>query len=389
MAISTRAATSSVSSAPSTPLLKLTPAATLNDLVRASVAAYGGPGAPALGSQWRRMDVASAGSPLDKAMQAKGFFGQAHVNSQTGEVIIADRGTIFNMQNLISDAHILLGAANHAQPVADSFASAALASAQNHLSPSGLAVSAIYTTGHSLGGAESQGQAAMLSSAKTPDGTSLLPAGVKITNVSIDAPGIADLAKKGNTDNYASYNFYAHGDLVNLAGGSNLAGTRRIPLEIGPPNWKTGGLLRIGAGLMGGMITIPFGVATISYGLYNTVQAHSYTEFLKGISGTALGNTTISQLNEKTTEQIQSLFHKPAPATLSRQRREISAAPDIVATNEGSNKAAGSVNHLIQSMSSFTDGKTGIIPTVLKETANASSFMLGASNAASQFAQHA
>lgn len=70
------------------------PSATLNDLATAAVAAYGGTDAPPMGSQWTLVDVAPIGSDLARIMSAVGFSGQAYVNTQTGEVIIADRGTI-------------------------------------------------------------------------------------------------------------------------------------------------------------------------------------------------------------------------------------------------------------------------------------------------------
>lgn len=292
------------------------PSATLNDLTTAAVASYGGANAPAMGSQWQPIDVAPANSDLRAAMDAKGFYGQAYVNSQTGEVIIADRGTIGNVQNLISDAQIAVTAFNGAQSIADNFATAALAAAQTQLSLSGVTVSVIYTTGHSLGGAESQGQAAMLSVATNPDGTSLVPSGVKITNVSIDAPGIAGLSTSGNSNNYTSYNFSAQGDLVNLAGGNNLAGTTSVSLAIGPSMWATGGMVGLGTAMQAvpGVGAV-LGGATIAAGLSNALDAHSSVAFLNGISGTALGNTQMSQLSGKSAAQIQTLFGVTQPVS--------------------------------------------------------------------------
>ncbi|MDR6739129.1 hypothetical protein J2X56_001115 [Herbaspirillum sp. 1173] len=81
-----------------------------------------------------------------------GFSGEAYINTQTGEVIIADRGTVGNVQSIISDAEITVGAMQQAQSVANEFAASALGTAQEQLSNSGVQVSAIYTTGHSLGG---------------------------------------------------------------------------------------------------------------------------------------------------------------------------------------------------------------------------------------------
>lgn len=225
-------------------MIQAAPSATLSDVFTAAVATYGGPNASTLSSQWTTISMAEilAENPdLAKSMSDVDFSGQVSVNLQSGEVIIADRGTVpTSGKNLITDSQIAVGAELNAQPVADAFALAGLAAAQQKLSEAGVTMSALYTTGHSLGGAESQGQTAMLSVATNPDGTPILPAGVHITNVSLDAPGIAGLADAGNSNNYTSYNFSAQGDLVNLAGGSDLSGTTNVNLPVGPSMWATG-----------------------------------------------------------------------------------------------------------------------------------------------------
>ena len=71
-----------------------TPSATLNDIAAAAVAAYGGAKAPEMGPMWTTVDVTHANPNLQNAMDAKGFFGQ---------VIIANRGTVGNAQNIVSD----------------------------------------------------------------------------------------------------------------------------------------------------------------------------------------------------------------------------------------------------------------------------------------------
>lgn len=94
-----------------------TPSATLNDLATAAVVAYntGKSGEPAMGSQWTQISQAKILEKLPSSLSqgdidAKGFSGQLYVNQQTGEVIIADRGTIANVQNIISDVQISVGA---------------------------------------------------------------------------------------------------------------------------------------------------------------------------------------------------------------------------------------------------------------------------------------
>ncbi|MBV6754791.1 matrixin family metalloprotease [Pseudomonas chlororaphis] len=285
------------------------PSATLNDLATAAVASYGGPDTPVMGSQWTPIDVAPAGSALAGDMSSYGFSGQAYVNSQTGEVIIADRGTTGNVQNIISDTNIALTTPNGAQQVANNFAEAALVVAQDQLKDLGVAVSAIYTTGHSLGGAESQGQTATLSVAVDSEGTPLLPSDVRITNVSFDAPGIAGLSTIGDSSKYTSYNFSAQGDVIHLSGGSDLAGTTDVSLAVGPSMWATGGMIGLGATIQnipGGGTAL--GAALIADGLSNALDAHSSALLQNKISETALGQTELSQMSGMSATQMQNTF---------------------------------------------------------------------------------
>ena len=224
--------------------------ATLNDLAVAAAVVYNNDNINQLsmGSQWTQIPITKIyenDPQLANAMNGAGFSAQAYVNQQTGEVIIADRGTD-NLKNIITDIQIGLGTINTAQDVANNFATAALDAAKDFLknSGSGIPISAVYTTGHSLGGSESQGQAAKLSTTLSDIlGTS--GGNIPITNVSFDAPGIGSLATSGNNGNYTSYNFSGQGDLVHLAGGKDLFGTSEVSLNIGPPLWATGGLIGI------------------------------------------------------------------------------------------------------------------------------------------------
>ena len=113
---------------------QITQSATLTDIVTAAVATYGGENAPTLGSQWTQIgltDILEKDPSLAKAMANVGFYGQVNINLQTGEVIIADRGTA-NSQNLITDSQVAIGAALDAKPVADAFALAAVHSTGQH-----------------------------------------------------------------------------------------------------------------------------------------------------------------------------------------------------------------------------------------------------------------
>ncbi|WP_158300672.1 hypothetical protein [Chromobacterium sp. ATCC 53434] len=255
-------------------------------------------------------DILTNNPTLADSMAKVGFYGEVSVNRETGEVIIADRGTT-NAQNLVTDTEVALDVSRDAQPVADAFALAGLAAAMQDLALNGVAVSAIYTTGHSLGGADAQGQAALLSNlGASPDGTSNFPAGVHITNVSLDSPGIANLTNSGTGSNYTSYNFSAQGDLVHFSGGSDLAGTTEVSLPVGPSMWSTGGLVGLGTVAASSGVGTLFSGALITAGLDNALSAHSSLILSNSISNTALGNIPISQLNSASlsANQMQNLF---------------------------------------------------------------------------------
>jgi hypothetical protein len=245
---------------------------TLKDVATASVNVYGGDRAPQMGPQWTQISVASDNSV--------GYYGKAWVNADTGEVIIANRGTVpTNLMNLGSDG--LLSIWNFTRDAVDSFASAAIDAASSYLNP-GISVSEVYTTGHSLGGSESQGQAYDL--AMSGDFS-----GIHFTNVSIDAPGLGAITQNACT-NITSYNFSAQGDVIHLAGGSDLDGTNDVSLPYGPPMLATAGLM-------------PFGV-----GFVTALYAHSSELFLNSLVDTALGNSSMSEISKYTSAQILALF---------------------------------------------------------------------------------
>ncbi len=62
---------------------------TINVLAQASQAAYGGQ----MGSPWVNLDVAPQGSSLASDMSQYNYSAQAYLNTTTGELIIANRGT--------------------------------------------------------------------------------------------------------------------------------------------------------------------------------------------------------------------------------------------------------------------------------------------------------
>lgn len=201
------------------------PAATLNTMITASVEAYNDVNGPTLGPEWTPLNVAQAGNPLANSMSNYAYSAQAYFNSNNGEVIIANRGTIGAIGNLETDGQIALTVPLDTAAVVEAFASAAMAAATQMSISSGVSISAVYTTGHSLGGAESQLQSSYLSTLTDLNGSSVIPAGVALTNVSFDAPGVGNSVSSGDAGNYKSYNFSSQGDIVNPSGGSDLAGT--------------------------------------------------------------------------------------------------------------------------------------------------------------------
>ena len=73
-----------------------TPSATVEDLITADVAVYHDDHGLGLGSQWHKIPPeAFANEKLSYAMSQYGYYGEIYVNARTGEIIIANRGTLF------------------------------------------------------------------------------------------------------------------------------------------------------------------------------------------------------------------------------------------------------------------------------------------------------
>ena len=175
-----------------------------------------------MGSQWIPVPITDP-TVINNAVS---YSGQAWVNPNTGELIIANRGTVPSLSgNLVSDAQLGLAIVNQAQSTANAFAVNAITNAQAMLNP-GVSLSQVYTTGHSLGGSESQGQSIFLSSIASQYNFSL-------TNISFDAPGIGGISQS-TPSNVASYNFSSQGDIVNKTGWAQLNGTIDVSA-----NWTT------------------------------------------------------------------------------------------------------------------------------------------------------
>ena len=95
------------------------------------------------------------------------------------------------------------------------------------------------------------------------------------------------------------------------------------------------------------------------------------------------GNTI---LNDSTFTWNNGIAGDIAGVNLMFNSNAVASQPTLsAALGNTSGTVSGSLNHLIQSMASFTDGNTGIDPTFSLSSANAETFHLAAAHAA----QHA
>ncbi|RKP47554.1 hypothetical protein D7S89_15110 [Trinickia fusca] len=328
-------------------------------MITAAVASYEKPEDRAvMGAQWEQIPlnkILKDNPSLEKKFDRVGFHGQVNVNMNTGEIIIADRGTA-NAKNLYTDAQLALHLSTNAQPLADEFARLSLKAAEEKLATRGVKPSAVYVTGHSLGGYESQGQTVMLSTAKDEAGKPLLPADVKLVNLSIDAPGIARLADKGDSSRYSSYNLSAQADGVHLAGGSHLKGTQEFTVPVGPTVASTAGL--VGAGVAVTVATdgagASAGAGLIKKGVQNELQAHSSKMVMDFVNKTALSDQIVVDLGRVPKDQVQAMMKQPrvqapepvapacvAPAAAAPAAAQAQAQPHAsVVTNATAHEAA-------------------------------------------------
>ncbi|MGN6232415.1 MAG: hypothetical protein ACTHNZ_14800 [Trinickia sp.] len=285
-----------------------------------------------------------------------GYSAQVYVDANTGEVIIANRGTQ-NLANVKTDVGVALGQVANAQPIADEFAKRALVVAKRVLSDAGVKMTALYTTGHSLGGAEAEGQAQMFSVQKGPEA---IPVDVHITNFSIDAPGIGERAHKGDQSRYTSYNLSARGDVVHKAGGDQLEGTVQVALPIGPRIAQTEGMMIAGAATA---VELPFvGLPMLAYGADQALEAHRSTLILDQVRGTALGDTKVMELGTSGSEILAAFKTKSArvePVTAQIQ-------PNTNAANDAHAATTGDDHYDIWGLGE----KGNIDPAALKVDAN-------------------
>jgi hypothetical protein len=264
---------------------------------------------------------------------AVGFYGQAWVNTTTGEVIISNRGTVpgtsaTSIDNFEDDAQLTFEQEASSQTAANQFAIAALQAAQTALSGSGVALGQVYLTGHSLGGYHAQGEAEFLT---TPNTVNSFPS-LSYTVVTFNSPGIGGINTTTSNGNYTSIAFITQGDVVNQAGGNDLPGTGKVTLAIGPEQYATGGVMKLGAATAA---TTSFlgGLLEVAEGGYFALSAHSMSAIETSMSTSAYASVPVAEINALglTTAQFQEVVN--GTLTLeqlnSTQQSDVEANPSL------------------------------------------------------------
>lgn len=226
------------------------------DYVALSQSAYIGPGSSDSPAGWSRI-AESVVTPGNQG-SANGYFGVAFRNDQTGEIVIANRGSRATLEGLQkdwggSDIQIL---AQGKLGIPKAFDDAArFAGDVQDLNPG----AHITYTGHSLGGAHAQVQAAV-NNGKA---------------VTFGAPGVAFAVSKdqaaaasGNVVNYV-----LPGDLVGMSG-THIGQTAMI-LPSGPTAIKDGIVLAVATTVGGplGLLVAALGLVGANHPLGNYAQA--------------------------------------------------------------------------------------------------------------------
>jgi len=177
--------------------------ATILELAELSNAVYTG----AKVSGWTVLQTSDGYS----SSSSPAYYGVAYENTQTHEIVIANRGTDFQnvsmgLSSLLNDADLALSADSPDENAAIAFARLIAAKYPGHT---------LTETGHSLGGSEAQAATAALIDA-TPS--------VAVTAVTFNAPGVASNYFDKALTSYPVLNLYAQGDWIHAAGTINGGG---------------------------------------------------------------------------------------------------------------------------------------------------------------------
>ena len=176
--------------------------------------------------------IANSNAVPNTAYWADGYFGVAYRNTVTGEIVVANRGTVppgggdlsTTLKNLKTDYQLAKLAPTRVQTDAGAFALWVLANlpSTQQMFPS------FIETGHSLGGNEAQAALAFLVDGKHISNT-------RISAVLFNSPGIGGYRISGSPTDYNVVDLYSQGDAIHLAGGVHLGGTGNlVNLAAGP-----------------------------------------------------------------------------------------------------------------------------------------------------------
>ncbi len=234
--------------------------ATPAEYVALSQSAYIGPKSKDSPAGWTRI-AESTVTPGNQG-SANGYFGAAFRNNQTGEIVVANRGSRGTLEGLRQDwgGSDIKIAAQGTLGIPDAFDDArAFASEIDFANPDAV----ITYTGHSLGGAEAQVQAA-------------------VTNgkaVTFGAPGVAFAVSKDQAAAASNnvVNYVLPGDLVGMSG-THIGQTVMI-LPSGPTAIKDGIVLAVSAAVGGplGLLVAALGLVGANHPLGNYAQALAST----------------------------------------------------------------------------------------------------------------
>jgi len=138
-----------------------------------------------------------------------GYYGVAYVNTTTHEIVIANRGTVASLANLINDAEL---AAHEITPDEKSAIAFAQTIAKLVKPGAQYAGYSLIETGHSLGGSEAQAATAALVDLNL----------AVVSAVTFQSPGITSQLFNKLPSSYNVLNLYDQGDIIHDVGGTHL-----------------------------------------------------------------------------------------------------------------------------------------------------------------------
>jgi hypothetical protein len=216
--------------------------------------------------------------PNPKTNNADGFYAEAFKNVQTGEIVIAIRGTVPSLpegQNLLEDLQLARQGDSKQAQALNAVAEEAIAFAKQVEAANPGAT--ITLTGHSLGGYAAEAALVRL----TEGGAS------NVSAVTFNAPGLpAWFLGNASPSSFDCYNFNTWGDIVHTAGGIQIG--QSTTLDVGPSpaqemldyakGFAVGDVVGVGAGEAAGIGYLAYkDWFTAAHTIGNFVGTNSYT----------------------------------------------------------------------------------------------------------------